>query len=182
MKKNRDYWICQLGGWVFYSLAIMFFSFVFDRGITPLFFKRLLLSVGFGILFTHILRLHIRRFKLLPPIIKKQWLVLLIGVLIACICYSLTNSWMVEYLGWYNPQRKASIQQRFLYNLFNDSPIILLWISIYYVWHYVVAGRRAQVDQIRMETLIKELMSQADLWLAGAHNPDDITIVVIKHN
>ncbi len=157
MKKNRDYWICQLGGWVFYSLAIMFFSFVFDRGITPLFFKRLLLSVGFGILFTHILRLHIRRFKLLPPIIKKQWLVLLIGVLMACICYSLTNSWMVEYLGWYNPQRKASIQQRFLYNLFNDSPIILLWISIYYVWHYVVAGRRAQVDQIRMETLIKEL-------------------------
>lgn len=31
------------------------------------------------------------------------------------------------------------------------------------------------------ETLIKELMSQADIWLEGRHNPDDITIVIIKH-
>ena len=30
--------------------------------------------------------------------------------------------------------------------------------------------------------LIQELMSQADIWLDGRHNPDDITIVVIKHN
>lgn len=32
------------------------------------------------------------------------------------------------------------------------------------------------------KTLIDELMSQADIWLDGAHNPDDITIVIIKHN
>ena len=31
------------------------------------------------------------------------------------------------------------------------------------------------------DTLIKELMRQADIWLAGANNPDDITIVMIKH-
>ena len=32
------------------------------------------------------------------------------------------------------------------------------------------------------QTLIEELMSQADSWLSGRHNPDDITIVIIKHN
>jgi hypothetical protein len=32
------------------------------------------------------------------------------------------------------------------------------------------------------QTLIKKLMSQAHIWLSGAHNPDDITIVIIKHN
>jgi hypothetical protein len=32
------------------------------------------------------------------------------------------------------------------------------------------------------ENLIKELMRQTDIWLAGANNPDDITIVIIKHN
>jgi serine phosphatase RsbU (regulator of sigma subunit) len=37
-------------------------------------------------------------------------------------------------------------------------------------------------SHMNAETLIKELMSQADIWLAGAHNPDDITIVIIKHN
>jgi serine phosphatase RsbU (regulator of sigma subunit) len=36
-------------------------------------------------------------------------------------------------------------------------------------------------SHMNAETLIKELMSQADLWLDGAHNPDDITIVIIKH-
>ena len=36
-------------------------------------------------------------------------------------------------------------------------------------------------SHMNAETLIKELMSQADIWLAGAHNPDDITIVIIKH-
>jgi hypothetical protein len=25
------------------------------------------------------------------------------------------------------------------------------------------------------------LMSEADTWLSGKHNPDDITLVVIKH-
>ena len=32
------------------------------------------------------------------------------------------------------------------------------------------------------QTLIEKLMSEADTWLAGKHNPDDITIVIIKHN
>jgi serine phosphatase RsbU (regulator of sigma subunit)/streptogramin lyase len=36
-------------------------------------------------------------------------------------------------------------------------------------------------SHMNAQTLIEELMSQADIWLAGAHNPDDITIVIIKH-
>ena len=156
-KNNFAYWWCQIGGWLFYGLAMIFFSLVFDQGVSPLFFKRLFLSIAFGILFTHFLRIYIRRVYLLPPLAKKQWLILFFGILLICICYSLTNSWMVEQLGWYNPQKKATLQQRFLYNLFNDSPIILVWSSIYYVLHYVDAGRKIQVDKIRMETLIKEL-------------------------
>ena len=37
-------------------------------------------------------------------------------------------------------------------------------------------------SHMNAKTLIDELMSQADIWLDGAHNPDDITIVIIKHN
>jgi sigma-B regulation protein RsbU (phosphoserine phosphatase) len=29
--------------------------------------------------------------------------------------------------------------------------------------------------------VIDKLMSEADTWLSGKHNPDDITLVVIKH-
>ncbi len=31
------------------------------------------------------------------------------------------------------------------------------------------------------DEIIKQLMTEADQWLAGLHNPDDITLVVIKH-
>ena len=37
-------------------------------------------------------------------------------------------------------------------------------------------------SHLNAETLIKELMSQADIWLDGRHNPDDITIVIIKQH
>ena len=36
-------------------------------------------------------------------------------------------------------------------------------------------------SQMNAKSLIDELMKQADAWLAGNHNPDDITIVMIKH-
>ena len=31
------------------------------------------------------------------------------------------------------------------------------------------------------QALIDLLMKEADAWLAGVHNPDDITLVIIKH-
>lgn len=37
-------------------------------------------------------------------------------------------------------------------------------------------------NHLNAASLIKELMSQAEIWLDGRHNPDDITIVIIKHN
>ena len=38
-----------------------------------------------------------------------------------------------------------------------------------------------EFSHLDAKTLIDELMRQTDTWLAGAHNPDDITIVIIKH-
>ena len=37
-------------------------------------------------------------------------------------------------------------------------------------------------SNMNSQALIEKLMSEADTWLAGKHNPDDITIVIIKHN
>jgi serine phosphatase RsbU (regulator of sigma subunit) len=31
------------------------------------------------------------------------------------------------------------------------------------------------------QEVIDQLMLEADKWLSGNHNPDDITLVVIKH-
>jgi LytS/YehU family sensor histidine kinase len=36
-------------------------------------------------------------------------------------------------------------------------PIILIWILIYFTYHYIVKTRAAQLDKIRLESLVKEL-------------------------
>ena len=37
-------------------------------------------------------------------------------------------------------------------------------------------------SNMNSKDLLDKLMSQVDIWLDGRHNPDDITIVIIKHN
>ncbi len=37
-------------------------------------------------------------------------------------------------------------------------------------------------NHLDAQELINKLMNETDQWLGGMHNPDDITIVVIKHN
>jgi sigma-B regulation protein RsbU (phosphoserine phosphatase) len=36
-------------------------------------------------------------------------------------------------------------------------------------------------SNLSAQDMITQLMVEADAWLAGQHNPDDITLVVIKH-
>lgn len=157
-KKNSKYWWFQIGGWLFFTMLVLFFAFTFEKEIKLLFIKRVLLAAALGFLFTHFLRILIKELKLLPPpLINKQWIQLVLLILLICVSYSLTNSSFVEWLGWYDVKMKVSVQKRFLYNLFNDSPIVLVWVSFYYLWHYVDASRNSQLDKVRLESLVKEL-------------------------
>ena len=156
-KKHLAYWWCQFGGWTFYALSLLFFISVFNLQLTELFVARILLSVSFGLLFTHILRLTILRLKLTPPIFGRQWMHLFIITLLTCIAYSYVSSTIVEWLQLYDPKIKATVPERFFLNLANDSPIILVWLSIYYLWHYIENSRNTKIDSVKMESLVKEL-------------------------
>ncbi len=156
-KKHLAYWWCQFGGWTFYGLSLLFFIWVFHLQLTTIFINRILLSVSLGLLFTHLLRLVILELKLTPPIFGKQWILLFAITLLICITYSYVSSTIVEYLKWYDPEIKATVPERFLLNLANDSPIILVWLSIYYLWHYIENSRNTKIDSVKMESLVKEL-------------------------
>ena len=151
------YWWCQIGGWVFYASVIIFFTKTFDQVITPMVIKRLSLSIILGFLFTHLLRHCIKQFNLLPPIVGKMWVKLSLVIVGICILYSILNSSIVEHLKWYDPKIKATVPKRFIFNLFDYSPILLVWVSIYYVWHYILSARTNEIDRIRLESLVKEL-------------------------
>ncbi len=158
MRKNHlAYWWCQLGGWTFYGLSLVFFIWVFHLDVSGVFIGRILLAASFGLLFTHILRLIILRLNLTPPIFGKQWIHLFGITLAICVSYSYISSTIVEWLHLYDPKIKASIPERFFLNLANDSPIILVWLSIYYLWHYIENSRNTKIDSVKMESLVKEL-------------------------
>lgn len=156
-KKQLAYWWCQLGGWIFYGLSMLFFVSVFRISLSMIIVERLLLSVSFGLLFTHILRLIISKLNLKPPIFGKQWIHLFIIILVVCGAYSFITSAIVEWLKLYDPSIKATISERFFSSLAYDSPIILVWLSIYYLWHYIDNTRNTKIDSVRMESLVKEL-------------------------
>lgn len=149
--------LCQFFGWLFYGLSLLFFAFTFDHKISTLYTQRLVLSMVLGLFVTHLLRYALKRFRLLPPLSGNKWLFLFITVMVTCILYSFLNSSLVELFKWYDPRIKASIDQRFIFNIFNDTPIIFVWVSIYYVWHYIEAERATKFDQVKLESLVKEL-------------------------
>ncbi len=156
-KKHLAYWWCQFVGWTFYGLSLLFFIWVFHLQLTTIFIGRILLAISFGLLFTHLLRLIILKLNLTPPIFGKQWILLFTITLLICIAYSYISSTVVEWLQLYDPKIKASIPERLFLNLANDSPIILVWISIYYLWHYIENTRNTKIDSVKMESLVKEL-------------------------
>ncbi len=158
MRKNHlAYWWCQFGGWTFYGLSMFFFIWVYYFDVSTLYLKRTLLSIFFGLLFTHLLRFIILKLKLTAPIFGKQWIHLFALILFICIAYSYAISTVVEWLKLYDPKMKASVPERFFLNLVTDSPIILVWLSIYYLWHYIENTRNTKIDSVKMESLVKEL-------------------------
>ncbi len=157
--KNKTllYWTCQIGGWLFYGLATVLFSFTTDHNLANFRYNRLAIGILLGFLFTHLLRTFIVGLTLRPPLEKKKWWLLLGVVIGTAYMYSITNSAFVEWLHLYNPVKKVSVQQRSFYNLLSDTPTIFVWTSFYYLWHYIEINTTAEIDKIRLESTVKDL-------------------------
>ena len=151
------YWWCQLGGWLLYGLTMVFFAFVFDSKINSIFYPKLLVIIISGLFFTHVLRELIKLFNLLPPELSKKWIQFTGILMLILVLFNLTNSAIAEWLHLYNPKTKVSVDKRFLVNLVSDSPLILVWVSIYYLWHYIELGTKTEFQKIKLESLVKEM-------------------------
>ena len=156
-RKAILYWWCQLGGWLLYGLTMVFFAFVFDSKINSIFYPKLLVIIISGLFFTHVLRELIKLFNLLPPELSKKWVQFTGVMMLILVLFNLTNSAIAEWLHLYNPKTKVSVDKRFLVNLVSDSPLILVWVSIYYLWHYTELGTKTEFQKIKLESLVKEM-------------------------
>jgi len=137
---------------------MIFFAFIFIENPTnKIFYPKTGVTILMGITFTHLLRALIIRFKLKPPIVAQKWWLLTVVVLSIIVVYNFANSLLAEWLHLYSPEKKVSVEKRFLINLLFESPLILVWVSIYYVWHYVELGTKSEIQKVRLESLVKEL-------------------------
>ncbi len=179
MKKNsRIFWICQIAGWLSYALAIVFFAYVLERQPSDIFLKRIMMSVVLGILTTSILRFAIIQNNLRPPTPSSKWWRIFLLVLSFSVIYSFISASFIEILRLYEPRGAAKgiknefvlsiseiilkwnggrVAKRFLFGLIFDTPIILVWISIYILWHYIEFTNSEAINKIKLESLIKEL-------------------------
>ena len=158
MKKHSSlYWICQISGWFSYGLTILFFASILDKELNPVFYPRLALNLFIGILITHLLRETMHRTSLRPPMPSNQWWKLVLLLFVFSIINSFSSSYLADILKLYEPGRNIPLSRRFLFSLIFDTPIFLVWMSVYVLWHYIEFTNTEEIKKVRLETMIKEL-------------------------
>ncbi len=158
MKKHSSlYWICQIAGWFSYGLTILFFASILDKELNPIFYPRLAINLSIGILITHLLRETMHRFSLRPPMPSNQWWKLVLLLFVFSILNSFSTSYLADILKLYEPGRNIPLSRRFLFSIIFDTPIFLVWMSVYVLWHYIEFTNTEEIKKVRLETMIKEL-------------------------
>jgi sensor histidine kinase YesM len=158
MKKHSSlYWICQIAGWFSYGLTILFFASILDKELNPIFYPRLALNLTIGILITHLLREAMHRLSLRPPMPTNQWWKLVLLLFVFSIINSFSTSYLADVLKLYEPDRNIALSRRFLFSIIFDTPIFLVWMSVYVLWHYIEFTNTEEIKKVRLETMIKEL-------------------------
>jgi sensor histidine kinase YesM len=156
-KNQKYYWWCQIAGWGFVWISMIFFAYTFDQKVTNVFLKRITLVPFAGIVATHLLREVIKRFNWLMQPIEKILPRLLIAVVISSVFCSLIFMSGVELFSLGTGTRKLDFSTRLLASTLDNGLFIVPWLLIYYSYHYVEKSRRQQVGTLKLEALVKEL-------------------------
>jgi two-component system LytT family sensor kinase len=137
--KFSSYQKCQLGGWLLYGIITLLNGLLFTTQPYH-FYAQVITRVVVGLIVTHVLRELIRRFRLRPPMPLYKLPVLMVMVFGMLVFYALINGAMIDWLHIYGPGLRFPVHKRFLANFILDSPIILVWVCFYYLWHYIQLG------------------------------------------
>ncbi|HKP32188.1 MAG TPA: histidine kinase, partial [Chitinophagaceae bacterium] len=157
-KTYKYYWWCQIAGWGFVWLSLIFFAYTFDQALTDVFIKRITLVAFSGIFTTHMLRWVIKRNNWLMQPIEKILPRLLISVIVTSIVCSLIVIGGIEIFDLSIVKRsKLDFSSRLLVSTLDNGLFIVPWVLIYYSYHYIEKSRRQQVGTLKLESLVKEL-------------------------
>ena len=149
MQKIRIYWIAQLIGWLTYFTVNFFFFYTVS--VKDILFHIFL--VPSAILLTHAFRYFIISKKWLQTIVIEQITISIIFSLLLALIFFLIG--FILNLIIFNAAEKLSLNG-FITSLTGFWIVFFVWSVLYFSFHYIVNYRNAEIQQLKMETSLKE--------------------------
>jgi sensor histidine kinase YesM len=155
---NTRYWTFQFVGWGVYALISIFFAILFDQLSRETIF-RVLFFVEIGIIFSHVMRMIIRRSSILLKNLQQQVIIFIILTITFAILMAMIQTPFEQVCDlWLTIRnKKAAFHKLFFYNFSTGVSLLFIWNLIYFMYHYIMKSRKQQMDTLQLEALVKEL-------------------------
>jgi sensor histidine kinase YesM len=152
------YWLCQFVGWSAFILVYIFFYLTLRTRETEWFYHVLVAEALIGFLVTHVMRFFIQRYKFVDkPVNEQVFYIFFISILFSLI-YATIGATMEQVLQIEAERQKSlTLFNKIMRASMGCFTFILIWNLIYFAYHYILKTRQAQLDKIRLESLVKEL-------------------------
>ncbi|HEY0272610.1 MAG TPA: histidine kinase, partial [Chitinophaga sp.] len=152
LKKISKYWWCQILGWSTYFLINVFLAYSFMGKVERSDVINLIYVIIFGLAGTHLYRLIIRRNNWVQYSFDHLIILFFAGVVGIGVFMAVGIS-----LFSYPADLLDFISQEGLKSLMSTMAISTTWLLIYFAWHYIERNRNSQVNQLKLESTVKEL-------------------------
>jgi two-component system, LytTR family, sensor kinase len=158
IRKNLYYWLCQVVGWSAFILAYIFFYLTLRTKETDHFYDVLVTQALIGFLVTHVMRVFIKEYKFVEKPVNEQVFYIIFISLLFSLIYATIGATAEQWLKIEAPrQTTLSLVNKIMRASMGCYLFIVIWNLIYFAYHYVVKARLAQIDKIRLESLVKTL-------------------------
>lgn len=154
IRKEKLYWICQLGGWLLFTLLELS-TYVGIDGLSWKLLTNAAANFLLGITFTHSYRLFL---------IRSGWLTLplykiiprgILGVVVMSTLLTVINIWLDRFT--YPVLQGVPVDAgTFFGYFFNLSKYVLLWSLTYHLFQYWERSLKAERDRYQIEAVLKE--------------------------
>ncbi len=153
LKRKNLYWITQVSGWGLYVIVNLLIISSFE----PVPFNRIILWILlglFGIIFSHLYRIYIKRNNwtslplknIIPRILVAN---LIIGAVIYIPLYYSGQLLGVE-------RHSKNIIATIFANTLNITSVMLIWSLIYFAIHYFENSKKAEIETLIFEAAVKD--------------------------
>lgn len=154
IRKEKLYWICQLGGWLLFTLLELS-TYIGIDGLSWKLITNAIVNFMLGIAFTHLYRMFL---------VRSGWLTLplyqiiprgMVGVVLMSSLLTVINIWLDRFT--YPVLQNVPVDAgTFLGYFFNLSKYVLLWSLTYHLFQYWERSLKAERDRYQIEAVLKE--------------------------